>query len=88
MRKVCELVDVDFALVSKLFCCLEAISGLCSEGLRMTWGHLGQILEHLEAISEAILRRKACELVDVDFTLVFKAFVKAWRQFRGYVWRA
>ena len=31
---------------------LEAISGLYLEGLRVTWGHLGPILGHPEAILE------------------------------------
>ena len=35
-----------------LFCSLEAISGLCLEGLRATWNHLGPILGHPEAILE------------------------------------
>ena len=34
------------------FCGLEAISGLCWEGSRVTWDHLGLILGHLEAILE------------------------------------
>ena len=35
-----------------LFCGLEAISGLCWDGLRVTWDHLGPILGHPEAILE------------------------------------
>ena len=36
----------------KLLCRLEAMSGLCLEGLRVTWDHLGPILGHPEAILE------------------------------------
>ena len=53
-----------------LFCRLEAISGLCWEGPRVTRDHLGLILGHPVAIFEAMLHRKACELGNVDFTLV------------------
>ena len=41
----------------------------------MTCDHLGLILGHLEAIFEAILHRKACELVDVEITLVLLALL-------------
>ena len=37
---------------------------------RVTWDHLGLILGHPLAIFEAMLHRKACELENVDFTLV------------------
>ena len=50
-RKACELENVDVALVL-FFNGLEAISGLCLEGLRVTWDHLGPILGHPEAILE------------------------------------
>ena len=53
---------------------MEAISGLCWEGSRLTWDHLGLILGHPVAIFEAMLHRKACELENVEFTQVLYAF--------------
>ena len=86
--KACDIVDVGFSYVLEAFRSLEAISGLCLEGLRVTWDHLGAILGHLEVIFEAILHGKACKPVDVDFTLALQAFCLPWRPYRGYVWRA
>ena len=54
----------------KLFCGLEAISERCWGGSRVTWDHLGLILGHPVVIFEAMLHRKACELGNIDFTLV------------------
>ena len=39
-------------------------------GSRVTWDHLGLILGHPVAIFEVMLHRKACELENVDFTMV------------------
>ena len=71
-----------------LFYGLEAISGPCWGGSRVTCDHLGLILGHPVAIFEVMLHRKACELGNVDFTLVLYAFSMASRLSRGYVWRA
>ena len=57
-----------------LFYGLEAISGLCLEGSRVTWHHLGPILGHPVAILEVILHRKACELENVDLHLFHSFF--------------
>ena len=67
------------------FCGLEAISGPCWGGSRVTWDHLGLILGHPVAIFEVMLQRKACELENVDFIHVLYAFFKAWKLSRGYV---
>ena len=63
--------NVDFTLFFIGFVCgLEGISGLCREGSRVTWDHLGLILGHPVAIFEVMLHRKACELENMEFTLV------------------
>ena len=44
--------------------------GYVGGGSRVTWDHLGLILGHPVAIFEVMLHRKACELGNVNFTLV------------------
>ena len=80
-----NLIMLILHLFYELFCGLEAISGQCWGGSRVTWDHLGLILGHPVAIFEAMLHRKACELENVDFTLVLYAFLVAWKLSRGYV---
>ena len=65
-----SLIILILHLFYMLFCGLEAISWPCWGGSRVTWDHPGLILGHPVAIFEAMLHRKACELENVDFTLV------------------
>ena len=73
-RKRVDLIMLILHLFYMLFCGLDAILGLCWDGSRVTWGHLGLILGHPVVIFEVMLHRKACELENVDFTLVLYAF--------------